>query len=189
MTGSSTIEIEGVGEVLLERSKRSKYLNIFVAPFKRVRVAIPYGISFDDAEKMVRSKIVWIKKHLLRMKKVEEQYDPTFDLLGEAGLIPVKERIHGRIKYLAEFYGFSYNKVTIRNQTTRWGSCSHKNNISLNMKLVMLSKELLDYVILHELMHTRIKNHKKEFWLELDKIVGNDKKIDKKLKNYYPELM
>ena len=65
-----------------------------------------------------------------------------------------------------------------------WGSCSEKNNINLNINLVRLTEELMDYVILHELVHLKVKNHSKQFWAELDKYVGNAKELDKKLKKH-----
>ncbi|MHC4325449.1 MAG: M48 metallopeptidase family protein, partial [Planctomycetota bacterium] len=64
-------------------------------------------------------------------------------------------------------------------------SCSAKNNISLNINLARLPDELRDYVILHELVHTRIKNHSKKFWAELDKVIGGGaKELSKKLRKY-----
>ena len=86
-----------------------------------------------------------------------------------------------RLKQLAEKHGFTYSKVFIRNQKTRWGSCSHKNDISLNIKLVCLPNDLLDYVILHELVHTRKKNHGKGFWVMLDRYMGNAKDFASRL--------
>jgi predicted metal-dependent hydrolase len=77
----------------------------------------------------------------------------------------------------------------VKNQKTRWGSCSEKNNINLNVNLVLLPDELIDYAILHELVHTRVKNHSKRFWAELDKLVGDAKKNDKKLKNHRLHLI
>ena len=68
---------------------------------------------------------------------------------------------------------------------TRWGSCTAKNNINLNMLMTYLPKKIQDYVILHELLHTRIKDHGKGFWLELDRLTGNAKGIQKKLKEKY----
>ena len=100
-----------------------------------------------------------------------------------------KKKLTDRLHYLTEKHGFTYNKVIIRNQKTRWGSCSSKNNISLNMKLVLLPDELMDYVILHELVHTRIPNHSKEFWAELDNYVGNARVIAKRLRTNGLELV
>jgi predicted metal-dependent hydrolase len=86
------------------------------------------------------------------------------------------------LRYLAGEHGFNFNHVTIRQQKTRWGSCSPKNNISLNIKLVLLPEALLDYVLLHELVHTRIHNHSRKFWAELDKYVVDSKVIAKRLR-------
>jgi predicted metal-dependent hydrolase len=76
----------------------------------------------------------------------------------------------------------------VRSQKTRWGSCSFNNNISLNVKLTRLPQELIDYVILHELAHTRIKNHGREFWKMLDGLIGDAKKLDRRLREYQPIL-
>jgi predicted metal-dependent hydrolase len=81
-----------------------------------------------------------------------------------------------RIAEIAEQTGFRYNKLSFRNQQTRWGSCSHTNNISLNIKLMLLSPQLIDYVLLHELVHTRVKNHSPLFWRELERHMGDAKK-------------
>lgn len=78
-----------------------------------------------------------------------------------------------RIAELAEKYGFQFNKITIRDNRRNWGSCSSKNNISLNLQMMKLPDELIDYILLHELVHTKIKNHGEEFWKMLNLITGN----------------
>ncbi len=181
---STTIEIEGIGSVLLERSQRAKHLNISIKPCTGVRVAVPFGISFKRAEQIVYAKIAWIEKHLNKIKQMELDYKAKPNNSIEINRNKAKQLLTNRLQQLAIQYGFSYNRVSIRNQKTRWGSCSSQNNINLNIKLLKLTDELIDYVILHELVHTRIKNHSKKFWLELDKYVGDAKYIDSKLKNY-----
>ena len=90
-----------------------------------------------------------------------------------------------RLNAIAAQFGFEYNRVSVRRQKTRWGSCSGKNNINLNIALVRLDEHLRDYVILHELVHTRIKNHSKRFWEELDKYTGGKaKELNKQLRKY-----
>ena len=69
-----------------------------------------------------------------------------------------------RVAELAGLYGFAFEKVRIKNQKTRWGSCSAKGNINLNMRLMMAPDGAIDYVILHELCHTRVMNHGVAFW-------------------------
>ena len=90
-----------------------------------------------------------------------------------------------RVKYFAEKFDFHYKKVTIKNAKTMWGSCSSINNINLNLHLMRLTDKLIDYVILHELVHTKIKNHQKEFWDLLNIVSGDAKGLDRELKKYH----
>jgi len=184
-----TVEINGVGPVLFERSKRAKHINISVRPYKGVRVAIPDGLSFKKAEEFVHSRTDWIKKHLDRMKRLEREHEAKSGTALDIDRVKAKRKLSRRLNYLSVKYGFTYNRVFIRNQRTRWGSCSHNDNISLNVKLVRLPDELIDYVILHELVHTRFKNHSNQFWDELDKILVNGKGFDARLKRYTLELL
>jgi len=77
-----------------------------------------------------------------------------------------------RINELALKHGFKFNKITIRNNKRNWGSCSSKNNISLNLQMMKLPDELIDYILLHELLHTKIKNHGPGFWDNLDELTN-----------------
>lgn len=89
-----------------------------------------------------------------------------------------------RLEELAQRCGFKYNKVSIRNASTRWGSCSGENNISLNLHLMRLPEHLIDMVLLHELCHTIEKNHSKSFWNLLDKVCDNVNTKRKEMKSY-----
>ena len=186
---SKILYIENVGNILLENSKKAKHISISVKPLRGVRVAVPVGVGFELAEKYVLQKIRWIKKHNDTMKSIEKTHSemPGNGKVENIGV--AKSKIKIRISKLAEKNGFEFNRVTIKNQKSRWGSCSSKNNINLNIKLVKLPKELMDYVILHELVHTRIKNHGKDFWQELDKYVDDSKAIDKQLNKYFLKLL
>ena len=184
MAYSNTVEIVGVGQVLFERSKKAKNLNISVKPFEGVRVAVPDGLPFQKAEEFVYSKTDWIQKHLVRMKQYEGKAETASAAPDDIDRAKVKRRLTRRLKYLAGKYGFTYNRVFIHNQKTRWVSCSSKNNISLNMKIVRLPEELMDYVILHELAHTRIKNHSDDFWVIMNKLVGDSKAKAASLREY-----
>jgi len=183
MVKSHAISINGIGPVLFERSKRAKRLIISIKPSKGVRVAVPARVSFEQALEFVNLKKPRIQKHLTRIDKIESQRQAV-NTSVVIDKVEAKKKLTNRLKQLAVQYGFIYNRVTIRNQTTRWGSCSHKNSINLNMKLVLLPDKLVDYVILHELVHTKIHNHSKTFWGELDKYVGGGKAIAKRLRGY-----
>ncbi|MDR2065207.1 MAG: M48 family metallopeptidase [Prevotellaceae bacterium] len=84
-----------------------------------------------------------------------------------------KSYLPQRVKYLADKYNFKYKQVRIKNNLTNLGSCSYQNNINLNLHIMRLSDELIDYVILHELCHTVEKNHGEQFWKLLDSVTGN----------------
>ena len=94
-----------------------------------------------------------------------------------------------RLTELADQYGYTYNKVFIRNQKTRWGSCSAKNNISLNIKLLLLPEDLRDFIILHELVHTKVKDHSNDFWAELLKIKPDAKVLAERVNRHSVRLM
>lgn len=90
-----------------------------------------------------------------------------------------------RISELARKNGFCYNKVTIRNNRRNWGSCSSKNNISLNLQMMKLPVKLIDYILLHELVHTEIKNHGPKFWERLNQITeGKARELAREVKKY-----
>jgi predicted metal-dependent hydrolase len=189
MTKSKIIKFDGLGEILFELSNRAKHISISVKPFKGVRVAIPSGVSFDKAKQFAQSKKSWIKKHLDKMKQVEKEHEDFSKHYSEINKAKARKKLVNRLNKLSEQHGFSYNKVYIKNQKTRWGSCSSKNNINLNMKLVRLPDEMIDYVLLHELVHTKIKNHSHEFWTELNKFVADAKGMRKIMNEYKMLLM
>ncbi|MCY1723522.1 SprT family zinc-dependent metalloprotease [Prolixibacteraceae bacterium Z1-6] len=87
--------------------------------------------------------------------------------------IEAKRLLPVRISELAKRNGFDFNKITIRNNRRNWGSCSSQNNISLNLQMMKLPVELIDYILLHELVHTEIKNHGEKFWQRLNQITNN----------------
>ncbi len=89
-----------------------------------------------------------------------------------------------RVRELADIHSFKYNKLTIKNIKSRWGSCSSNNNINLSIYLMKLPDELVDYVIIHELTHTIHKNHGVGFWSHLNRLTGNAKGLAARVKKY-----
>ncbi len=185
---SKIIQIEGVGEVLLERSRKARHICLSVKPFKGVRVAVPYGVPFEQAEAVALAQARWIGKHLERLADVE-QAAAEYDRRAPINRAVARRVIVDRLQELALQHGFSCQRVFVRNQKTRWGSCSIKNNINLNVNLIRLPAALRDYVILHELVHTRIKNHSPRFWEELEKYIKDCRQVDKQLNQYESMLL
>ena len=95
-----------------------------------------------------------------------------------------KELLPQRTKELAIAHGFQFKEVVIRNNKTRWGSCTGDNKICLNLHLMRLPDYLIDYVILHELTHTIVKNHSRKYWSTLDSVCPGSKHLDRDLTRY-----
>ncbi|MFC2014312.1 YgjP-like metallopeptidase domain-containing protein [Chloroflexota bacterium] len=130
MVDTNTIDIDGVGLILFTRSKQAKRVIISVKPFKGVRVAVPYGASFKKAVEFVHTKADWIKINLGKVKQYKRAYNSSSRASSGIDIVEAKTVLTRRLQQLAKNNGFSYNRVFIRNQKTRWGSCSSKNNIS-----------------------------------------------------------
>ncbi len=146
------------------------------------RVAVPTRTSLKKALEFVYLKKEWIQRQSVKIEQNENRKKAFVERFLDIDKADARKRLTDRLYHLAKEHGFTCNNVSIREQKTRWGSCSHKNNISLNLKLVLLPKELIDYVMLHELVHTQIHNHSKKFWAELDRYTGNGKVMAKRLR-------
>ena len=99
------------------------------------------------------------------------------------------EVIPTRVEYFANIMGVTYGNITIRNQKTRWGSCSSKGNLNFNCLLMLAPSEILDYVVVHELCHRKQMNHSKAFWLEVEKVLPDYKESIEWLKEEGCQLM
>ena len=180
MTTNKYINYPEIGNVLFEKSRKAKRVIISVKSPSYIRVAVPRFISIKRAESLVFQKLDWIRKQQSKyLKKV------NINELTKSASLEDKLKVRKQVEHLADKHGFTFSKITLRNMSTRWGSCTAKNNISLNIGLIALTDELKDYIILHELVHTRIKNHSKEFWDELGNFIPNPKTLNRKLSQNY----
>lgn len=187
-SNSKTVHIKGVGKVQLQRSRRAKHICLSVRPFKGVRIAVPWNVSYKQALVVAHEKVDWLNKHLERAAQIEKKAS-HFNQLAPINRAVARNIIVHRLDHLARRHGFAYNKVFVRRQRTRWGSCSGQNNINLNVNLVRLPIELMDYIILHELVHTRIKDHSPRFWKMLGQYVDEPERVDQQLNRYGPMLL
>lgn len=113
-----------------------------------------------------------------RIEKTVQQF------LLEIYTMECKQYLPKRVKYQAEKHGFKYARLSFRNNLSNWGSCSHDDNISLNIKLMKLPDEIIDYVILHELCHTVEKNHSADFWNLVRKVCPDCDTLRSRLRKY-----
>ncbi len=184
MNGSRTLHLEDIGPVLLQKSTRAKRITMTVRPSLGIRVAVPQRVSYEEAADFVRYKRPWLRKILVTIAKNREQQRPLAEQFSNLDKNEVKATLRERLRQLAREHGFIYHGVTIRNQKTRWGSCSYRKTISLNARLAVLPPDLRDYVILHELAHTRVHNHSPAFWHELERHVPGARAYAARLQEY-----
>ena len=173
-------------KVTVIRSNR-KTVAIQVNSDLSVTVRAPRSASEKDIEEILKKKEAWISKHIEKIKEAKERFEaePTEKLTREKVIALAEEAlkvIPERVEYFAKVMGVTYGKITIRNQKTRWGSCSSKGNLNFNCLLMLAPPEVLDYVVVHELCHRKQMNHSKAFWLEVEKVLPNYKEVRKWLK-------
>ena len=173
-------------KVTIIRSNR-KTVAIQVNSDLSVTVRAPRSVSEKDIEEILKKKEAWISKHIEKIKKTKERLEaePTEKLTREKVIALAEEAlkvIPARVEYFARVIGVTYGKITIRNQKTRWGSCSSKGNLNFNCLLMLAPPEVLDYVVVHELCHRKQMNHSKAFWSEVEKVLPDYKEARKWLK-------
>lgn len=180
-------------EITLIRSRR-KSLAIEITPELQVVVRTPARMPVREINAFVQEKDDWIRAHLQRMaekKRLREQCreqalskEELQELAAQAmKLIPQK------VHYYAQIIGVTYGRITIRNQRTRWGSCSGKGNLNFNCLLLLMPEEVLDYVVVHELCHRKEMNHSARFWEEVEKILPDYRQRRKWLKDNGGRIM
>lgn len=180
-------------DVKIIRSNR-KTVAIQVNSDLSITVRAPHFASEKDIEEILMKKEAWISKHIeeikTRKKRFESESTDKFTpekikLLADKAL----EVIPMRVEYFANIMGVTYGNITIRNQKTRWGSCSSKGNLNFNCLLMLAPSEILDYVVVHELCHRKQMNHSKVFWLEVEKVLPDYKESIEWLKEEGCQLM
>ncbi len=154
----------------------------------RVVVRCPLWVSDEEAERFAGEHREWIDRHLEEvLRKKEEQTVYTQEQVKEY-------RRHARWMLAQKTWQWArkmdvtYGKITIRQQATRWGSCSGKGNLNYNWKLVLLPEELADYVVVHELAHRREMNHSPRFWKIVEEQLPDYRERRKRLRDYETEI-
>jgi len=168
----------------VRKSKRARRLRLAVYCDGTVVVTSPFGIQESIIEKFISDKKRWIFDKIKFFKSVDNQAIRTF---SDKDYLDNKDRalalVCERVSVYNKVYGFSFNKIFIKNQKTRWGSCSCKQNLNLNYKIVFLPQKHQDYIIVHELCHLKEFNHSRKFWALVAKTLPHYLDIKKELRN------
>jgi len=178
------IVIEGIGPVRFEKSRRARHVRITVRASEGVRVIVPERVSFEGARPVAVRRKEWIRRTLGRIDGARDRCREA--VLAAEGLDRrhAREYLTARLSALAKEHGFSHGRLSVRAQTTLWGSASVNDRIQLNALLAILPQDLSDYVILHELVHTRHRGHGRGFWRELERCMPDARRRQALLREY-----
>lgn len=176
------------GKVLnysVRRHKRARRLRLSVYPDGRLIATVPYGTRDIFVRQFVRDKLPWIADTLryyaqFRGSVLLRQDAATYQKYKEAA----RKLVLSRLSCWNAAYGLKYERVSIKNHRTQWGSCSEKRNLNFNYKIVFLPKRLADYVIVHELSHVREMNHSDRFWRVVAEAIPDYARRERALRGY-----
>ena len=189
ITELSIKEAAGLGEIRISviRSAR-KSLGLEVRDANTVLARIPARVSDRELKAFVENHRSWILEKTAVMAEREENRKstpaPLPELLSKTDRMKVQLKIGKRVRHYCEIMGVTVGYVAVKNQKTRWGSCSAKGNVNFNYQLAFLPEELLDYVVIHELAHRRHMDHSREFWEEVEKYCPDYLERREQLKEY-----
>lgn len=168
-------------------SRLARHVTFKISPGDGLEVVVPYRYNITNLPEVFKRKKEWIFKHLKKNLEQRNLQDSLPKLNREAlanARQQAKKMIPLRTAQIAQTMNLTYNKITIRSQKTRWGSCSHHNNLNFNWRLILMPTEILDYVIIHELAHTVQHNHSKKFYEIVSRYCPHYKLLRKKLRHW-----
>ncbi len=178
MPKEELVKIAGLS-VLLVRSSR-KTLAVQIRADGTVIARAPLRMPKDRILCFLSEKASWIRMQQGRMQERENMRQQARIHLDAAQEKELRERAKSvlaqRTAYFARQIGVTYGKITVRDQKTRWGSCSQTGNLNFNFRLILAPSEVLDYVVVHELCHRRQMNHSTQFWQEVAQVLPDYRK-------------
>lgn len=149
----------------IRKSQRAKRLRVAVYCDASVVVTLPIAVDENIVEKFLREKANWVFEKINYFNKHKNK---MFINLSEDDFLKKKDKAYKIVESIVRKHNsddeFKINSIKIKNQKTRWGSCSKKGNININYKIVYLQKKMAEYIVVHELCHLKEFNHSNKFW-------------------------
>jgi predicted metal-dependent hydrolase len=177
-------------EYEIVKRKRMRNLNLAVSKDCCVRVTIPasgvYFVTQKQIKKILQERFEFVMTAIERYEKLGKRYPDLFDFSDEhyrQYRKQAQELIKSKVDYYCRRKNFQYNRLSIRNQKTRWGSCSANGNLNFSYKLIFLTPEEQDYIVVHELCHLEEQNHSRDFWALVGEILPEYKNAHKSIRN------
>lgn len=186
MQGSIQIDQTTI-QFTVSHHARAKRVSMTIRQGK-LKVTVPAKVPLLVGKAFVAANHTWIKKNLKHIKAMDK---PASISPSNVPVLKVRTRnmVRERLEHFNKFYGYDFNRITIRDQSTRWGSCSSNKTLSFNYRLVLLPPELADYVVVHELCHLKEMNHSSKFWQLVAKTIPDYPIRRKQLRKHEQELL
>ena len=166
------------------RSRKARHLRLMINSRGELSATLPFFLGISILERFIKEKSDWIIK-----KRSEIAKNPS-RLLWKGGKRLYKKHkeeakalVINKLNYFNCHYRLKFSRLSIRNQKTRWGSCSSKGNLNFNWRIVYLPEECVNYLIVHELCHLKEMSHSKRFWKLVEETIPNRKELRKKMLN------
>ncbi|CAM1350995.1 M48 family metallopeptidase [Tenacibaculum insulae] len=162
--------VSSIGNEDIVTGTRIQYLGrkYYVEVIKKEGVEV---ITIDFTESKFK---VYVPQHLNNQQTIKKAFNDFI-------IVKAKEKIAPRVRKWSKKTELQFNELKFRQLEKRWGSCTPSNNIIINVDAIKLPYSLIDYLIVHELVHTKVKSHSKEFWAELSKHIQNWKELDERM--------
>jgi predicted metal-dependent hydrolase len=171
----------------IRRYRRAKKISVRIVPLDvsgdgRVVLTVPSRGSVRKGERFLAEHAGWVVASLDRLASIPPgllRPDPEgYRKRRDEAIRFVREKT----EYWNRFYGFEYGRITVRDQRTRWGSCSRNGNLSFNWKLILLPEAMADYVVVHELCHLAEFNHSDRFWDLVARAIPSPRRVARELR-------
>ncbi|MES2436912.1 MAG: SprT family zinc-dependent metalloprotease [Patescibacteria group bacterium] len=177
-------------EYTLKKTKRSRRISISVKASGEVVVTMPLKAPEALALRFLKEKEPWILQAQARLKKQFEGKTTLKQTRADylAHKEAARKMITERVLYFNQIYKFPFKDIRIKNQSSRWGSCSAKGNLNFNYGLVKIPQDLADYIVVHELCHLKEMNHGKNFWALVAQVLPHYKELRMRLKRDYIQI-
>jgi hypothetical protein len=171
-------------DYLVKKSKRAKRLRLAIYCDGSFVVTAPNGLDTIKIENYILQKAEWVLEKLRIMKK--RSHNPVFTKRSDKEYLELRDgalmMAQKKVDRFNKVYGFKFNQIAIKNQKTRWGSCSKKGNLNYNYKIALLPEKSADYIIVHELCHLKEFNHSRKFWNLVERALPDYKERIEKIK-------
>lgn len=169
----------------IRKSKRARRMRLAVYCDGSIVVTTPFDLRENIVERFIREKTEWLFLKIAYFKQFKGKPVAKF---SHADYLKHKDRalelLEERANYFNKVYKYNFNKINVKNQKTRWGSCSKKGNLNFNYKLLFLPEKVRDYIIVHELCHLKELNHSRKFWNLVAKTFSDHREIKAELRKH-----